>query len=223
MTIRSWQPDQRLVGIGPGAASYLEVHENYNPGWAATLNGQQLTPVRLDGWQQAFIAPAGAGGTITLTFRPAGTYHLVLVGSILAAALLLAIAAWSFIGRTPASQRAAALTGPGSDEGATNEGGASRAARRRAGRYSLVAVTALIFVAGGPVALAVPLLACLTGLPPRTRGRAIDPADQVAPARRWRPWSSRDCCPRCGRSARACSVPSAGQRKRARSSRWPPR
>ena len=179
MTIRSWQPDQRLVGIGPGATSYLEVHENYNPGWAATLNGQQLTPVRLDGWQQAFIAPGGAGGTVTITFRPAGTYHLVLVGSILAAALLLAIVAWSFIGRTPASQRAAALTGPGSDEGATNEGGASRAARRRAGRYSLVAVTALIFVAGGPVALAVPLLACLTGLPPRTRGRAIDPAARL--------------------------------------------
>ena len=179
VTIRSWQPDQRLVGIGPGATSYLEVHENYNPGWAATLNGQQLTPVRLDGWQQAFIAPGGAGGTVTITFRPAGTYHLVLVASILAAALLLAIVAWSFIGRTPASQRAARLTGPGSGEGARSEGGASRAGRRRAGRYGLVAVTALIFVAGGPVALAVPLLACVAGLPPRTRGRAIDPATRL--------------------------------------------
>jgi arabinofuranan 3-O-arabinosyltransferase len=174
VTIRSWQPDQRLVGIGPGATSYLEVHENYNPGWAATLNGQQLTPVRLDGWQQAFIAPGGAGGTVTITFRPAGTYHLVLVASILAAALLLAIVAWSFIGRTPASQRAARLTGPGGDEA-----GVSRAARRGAGTYGLVAVTALIFVAGGPVALAVPLLACLAALPPRTRGRAIDPAARL--------------------------------------------
>ena len=58
MTIRSWQPDQQQLTIGPGAASYLEIHENDNPGWAATLNGQTLTPVRLDGWQQAFIVPA---------------------------------------------------------------------------------------------------------------------------------------------------------------------
>ena len=96
VTVRSWQPDQRQLSIGRGAASYLEVHENYNPGWAATLNGQQLTPVRLDGWQQAFVVPAGAGGTVTLSFRPAATYHLVLVASLLAVALLLAITAWSF-------------------------------------------------------------------------------------------------------------------------------
>ena len=95
MTIRSWQPDQRRLGIGPGAASYLEVHENYNPGWAADAERRALTPVRLDGWQQAFIVPAGAGGTITLTFRPTATYHLVLIASMLAAALLLALAAWS--------------------------------------------------------------------------------------------------------------------------------
>ncbi len=61
--------------------------------------------MRLDGWQQAFIVPAGAGGTITMTFQPTATYHLALVVSILAVALLLAIAAWSF---TPARRRAAA-------------------------------------------------------------------------------------------------------------------
>ena len=186
VTVRSWQPDQRQLSIGRGAASYLEVHENYNPGWAATLNGQQLTPVRLDGWQQAFVVPAGAGGTVTLSFRPAATYHLVLVASLLAVALLLAITAWSF---TPARQRAAAPTGLTSDEGARREGGASRAARRRAGRYRagrysawpiVAAVAALIFVAGGPVALAVPVLAWLARRPPRAPGR-------TAPGT-WLPW-----------------------------------
>ena len=186
MTVRSWQPDQRQLSIGRGAASYLEVHENYNPGWAATLNGQQLTPVRLDGWQQAFVVPAGAGGTVTLSFRPAATYHLVLVASLLAVALLLAITAWSF---TPARQRAAAPTGLTSDEGARREGGASRAARRRAGRYRagrysawpiVAAVAALIFVAAGPVALAVPVLAWLARRPPRAPGR-------TAPGT-WLPW-----------------------------------
>ena len=109
MTIRNWQPDQGRLVIGPGAASYLEVHENYNPGWAAALNGQDLRPVRLDGWQQGFLVPAGAGGTVTLSFRPAAAYHVALVVSLLAAAILLAIAAWSFIGRP--------RRGAGRDEG----------------------------------------------------------------------------------------------------------
>ena len=95
VTVRSWQPDQRRVSVAPGAASYLEIHENYNPGWTASPNGQPLTPVRLDGWQQAFILPAGPGGAVTLTFAPAATYHLVLAISVLAAALLLAVVAWS--------------------------------------------------------------------------------------------------------------------------------
>jgi len=146
VTVGSWQPDQRRLGIGPGAASYLEVHENYNPGWAAALNGQVLTPVRLDGWQQGFVVPAGAGGTITLTFRPAGTYHVALVASILAALLLLAVAAWSFIARPRDGDEPDARARPAGHE---------------RGWLGLLAVAALIFVAGGPVALVVPLLAWL--------------------------------------------------------------
>jgi arabinofuranan 3-O-arabinosyltransferase len=150
VTVRSWQADQRQVSIGRGAVSYLEVHENYNPGWAATLNGQRLTPVRLDGWQQGFLVPAGAGGTITLTFRPAGTYHLALVASLFAAAILLAIAAWSFTRRR---------------RGAGRDAGHSGAPPARNGPrwLSVLAVTALIFVAGGPLALAVPVLAGVAG------------------------------------------------------------
>ena len=149
VAIRSWQPDQDRLSIGRGAASYLEVHENYNPGWAAALNGQPLTPVRLDGWQQGFVVPAGAGGTITLTFRPAATYHVALIASLLAVAILLALTAWSFL---------AAGQGGGTMMGAGGE-------RRRQGRawIGVVSVTALILVAGGVVALVVPVLAWLAG------------------------------------------------------------
>jgi arabinofuranan 3-O-arabinosyltransferase len=173
VTVGSWQPDQHRLSIGPGAAFYLEVHQNYNPGWAATLNGQRLAPVRLDGWQQAFIVPAGAGGTITMTFRPASTYHLVLIASILAAALLLALAAWSLV----AAKRRGAAKG---HTGGTYEASAMRGIDAKKGRgwLGLLAVTALIFVAGGPVALAVPLLAYLAWRPRRWPGRttATDPA-----------------------------------------------
>jgi arabinofuranan 3-O-arabinosyltransferase len=185
VTVRSWQPDQRVVAIGSGAASYLEVHENYNAGWAATLNGRALTPVRLDGWQQAFVVPAGPGGPVTMTFRPAATYHLVLIASIIAAALLLGAAAWSFLGcpRGGAGSGGADL-GPGSEpmnvtvyRQESVESDNHWFAGRRAGRLygvlgmrgagvtriwlGLLGVAALIFVSGGPVALAVALVACL--------------------------------------------------------------
>ncbi|MGH3255969.1 MAG: alpha-(1-_3)-arabinofuranosyltransferase domain-containing protein [Streptosporangiaceae bacterium] len=166
VTVRSWQPDQRRVTVAPGAASYLEVHENYNPGWTAALAGQRLTPVRLDGWQQAFILPAGPGGTVTLTFAPAATYHRALIISVLAAALLLAVVAWSFT-RRRRREGPAGWPPPSAGDG--------RAWPR------VLAVTALIFVAGGPVALVVPLLAYLAGRPPRPSGPvfARDPAARM--------------------------------------------
>ena len=158
VTVRSWQPDQRQVSIGPGAASYLVMHGNFNPGWDAALNGHALKPVRLDGWQQGFIVPAGPGGTITLTFRPAATYHLVLVVSLAAAAILLAIAAWSFTGRRRRGD--GPIQAPARRDGMPGRLPAApeAAPARLAGRLG---VAALIFVAGGPVALAVPVLAYL--------------------------------------------------------------
>jgi arabinofuranan 3-O-arabinosyltransferase len=189
VTVGSWQPDQGRLSIGPGAASYLEAHENYNPGWAAALNGRELTPVRLDGWQQAFIVPAGPGGTITLSFRPAATYHLALAASALAGAILLAVAAWSFIGRP--RRRAGREAGEGSPLAVP--GGWSSPPPAAAGAspgawLGLLAVAALIFVAGGPVVLAVPLLAGLAWLAPRSprsprspgRTAAQDPRARVA-------------------------------------------
>ncbi len=91
-TLLTWQADRRSVRIGPGAESYLEIHENFNAGWSATLNGRPLTAVRLDGWQQAFIVPAGQGGVISLTYGPATVYHVGLIASALALLLLAVLA-----------------------------------------------------------------------------------------------------------------------------------
>ena len=74
---------------------------------------KELTPVRLDGWQQGFVVPAGAGGTITLSFRPAGSYHLALVLSLLALAGLLGLVAWSFVFRYGRAPRYPGVPGPG--------------------------------------------------------------------------------------------------------------
>jgi NRPS condensation-like uncharacterized protein len=149
----SWQPDNRTVRIGPGRESYLEVHQNANPGWVATLNGRRLAPATLDGWQQAYVVPAGAGGTITMTFAPATWYHSGLGLSALAIIALLAVAA-GWRRRTQAADRQAS----------------HQAGRRAAAILRWVgplAVAGLIAAVGGPLVLAVPVLAVIAALRPR--------------------------------------------------------
>lgn len=94
LRIRDWLGDRRAVTVGSGAASYLTTYENFNDGWKATLDGKELTPVRLDGWQQGWRVPAGAGGNVTLSYEPATTYDAALIGSGAGIAVLLGLALW---------------------------------------------------------------------------------------------------------------------------------
>ena len=86
----SWGQESRDLAITSGPASYLEVHQNFSSGWTAKLNGKTLAPIRLDGWQQGYLVPAGRGGTVHLTFAPEQSYVLGLVVSALGVILLLA-------------------------------------------------------------------------------------------------------------------------------------
>ena len=215
LQVLSWQADNRELRIGPGARSYVEIHENANPGWTATLNGRTLMPVTLDGWQQAYIVPAGSGGTITLAFAPDRVYHAGIIASAIALAILAFLAAgwgWSRRARerarrrsgqqgpghlgtglagvpalvlrrasaptsTPASPAANPRMQPAMPSGpdaapmrspAPRAAGAhrrdaapSRAPRARPGGQwlILVPVAAVIFTVGGPMVIAVPVLA----------------------------------------------------------------
>jgi arabinofuranan 3-O-arabinosyltransferase len=94
LRIRDWLGDRREVTVGSGAATYLTTYENYNDGWKATLNGKELSSVRLDGWQQGWRIPAGAGGTVKLSYEPAVTYDGALIGSGVALLALLGLALW---------------------------------------------------------------------------------------------------------------------------------
>lgn len=83
--VGAWTATDRRVRVAGGRASYLVVSQNYNAGWRATLDGRVLAPARVDGWQQAWMLPAGPGGTVTMDFGPNTTYQVVLA---LGAALL---------------------------------------------------------------------------------------------------------------------------------------
>jgi arabinofuranan 3-O-arabinosyltransferase len=88
VTVGSWQPTRRTVRVAPGPRSLLVVAENHNSGWQATLAGERLRPVRVDGWTQAFVLPAGRGGVVDLEFGPDRPYRLALLLLPLAALLL---------------------------------------------------------------------------------------------------------------------------------------
>ncbi len=184
----TWQADNRALAIGPGPESYVEIHENFNPGWTATLNGRPLRAVTLDGWQQAFVVPAGQGGTITLTFGPATVYHAGIILSAIALLILAGLAAGLRRRRkspepapeapTPELRPALATADTPAREAANNSrhraaaharprvptaGLGPRLMSSTAGRALLILLplAALILVAGGPIAIAVPVLAVL--------------------------------------------------------------
>lgn len=146
--VTNWYPEHRQVSIGPGPAAYLELHQNANPGWVATLNGRTLVPVRLDGWQQGFVVPAGAGGVVDMTFSPVVFYHAWIVISVIGVLVLLAFA----------------LFGRGLLE--TPEAGAPPRAHAAAW-LGLLALSGLIIAIGGPLAVAVPVLAVVSHRGPR--------------------------------------------------------
>ncbi|SHM39175.1 alpha-(1-_3)-arabinofuranosyltransferase [Cryptosporangium aurantiacum] len=107
--VRDWGSTSRSVDLGPSdQPSVLVVPENYNEGWVASLAGQDLVPIRVDGWQQAWIVPAGDGGTVQLSYRPKWIYWGGLFFGFAAVILLLALARMGRpIGRTtPATAEA---------------------------------------------------------------------------------------------------------------------
>ena len=99
-------PERRTVMLSAGPAVFLAVHENFNASWSASLGGHQLQAVRLDGWQQGFLVPAGEAGTVLLASQPGRLLRWGLsVGAVLAAGLLL-LALWPVRGAArPVSTR----------------------------------------------------------------------------------------------------------------------
>lgn len=91
--ISRWDAENRVVGVEDRTRpSLLAVAENTNPGWVATLRGERLRPVVVDGWRQGWWLPAGRGGEVVLSYAPGRLYRAGLVAGALALLGLLALA-----------------------------------------------------------------------------------------------------------------------------------
>ncbi len=140
--ITKWGDEKRTVDVAAGEASILTVHENFNKAWQAKANGKQLTAIRVDGWQQGFVLPAGAATTVTLTNGPGQAYRLGLLLAGLLVLGLLVLAAW------PARRPARPIKSP-----------RARSALVVRTVALAAAIGTTLLVAGPLVAAAVPLLA----------------------------------------------------------------
>lgn len=151
VAVAAWGSQHRTLSVSAGAATIVATTENHNAGWHATLGGRELPAVRVDGWRQGWIVPAGSAGTIQLRYAPGRTQALGLAAGALAVLLLVAMATLGAVG-LGARHPARAWSPP---------------AERPWPEWVLVGLAVLAGVAlGGPaVVLALPLLA----LPHRDR------------------------------------------------------
>jgi arabinofuranan 3-O-arabinosyltransferase len=118
-------PEHREVTVARSDVDQvLVVHENSNPGWKASLDGQQLVSVRIDGWQQGWIVPAGTEGTVDLRFTPGNIYR---VGMVLGLLLIAGLAVMSF----PTRRRRRRLERQAQRQGLTEAMPMTEAAGRR--------------------------------------------------------------------------------------------
>jgi arabinofuranan 3-O-arabinosyltransferase len=90
VAVREDGAEQRTYAVEGGGQALLALTEGANRGWHATAYGQDLEPVTLDGWRQAWVLPAGALVEVHVDFRPGGWHRVGLaVGGLALVALCL--------------------------------------------------------------------------------------------------------------------------------------
>ena len=65
-----WTAQHRTVQVGAGASSVPRRRSELQHRVEGHVGRSTLTPVRVDGWQQAWIVPAGAGGDVQMDYAP---------------------------------------------------------------------------------------------------------------------------------------------------------
>lgn len=141
-TVADWSATSRAVDVAAGPESLLVVRESANPGWRATLDGAPLRASRVDGWQQAWVVPAGAGGRVELEFTPQPLHRAGLAAGGLAALLLVALAA--FPGQASSVRPGPAPAGPAPAPAGAAAPAGRVPRRRRVAEYVVAALVALV-------------------------------------------------------------------------------
>jgi arabinofuranan 3-O-arabinosyltransferase len=79
----------RLMVPGRDQPGLVVVAHTFNEGWRAQMDGRGLQALRVNGWQQGWLVPAGQQASVTTTFAPGGAYRRGLAGGAVVCVLLL--------------------------------------------------------------------------------------------------------------------------------------
>ncbi|HWJ11629.1 MAG TPA: hypothetical protein VNS46_19775, partial [Nocardioides sp.] len=106
--VGTWGSARRTARVAAGPAAVLHLPENFNDGWVAEAGGRRLEAIRVDGWQQGWLLPAGGAVDVELRYAPERTYDVALPaglavsgGVLLAGVVALFLVLWRRRG-TPA-------------------------------------------------------------------------------------------------------------------------
>lgn len=92
-TASEWTATRRVVSLPPATTPRIfDLAENYNEGWRATIGDITLEAVRLEGWRQGFVVPAGTEGALVLEYGPDRVYRGGLLVGLLSALVVLGVA-----------------------------------------------------------------------------------------------------------------------------------
>jgi arabinofuranan 3-O-arabinosyltransferase len=95
-SVEVWRPNPAELTTEVPAAdeqSVLTVAQNYNEGWEAyDGSGHKLMPIRIGGWQQGWVLPAGPEQVVTARFMPDRTYQAGLLVGLLGLLTVLGMA-----------------------------------------------------------------------------------------------------------------------------------
>ncbi len=185
--VTSWSATDRWVSVPASTAPRtLELGENANPGWTATADGRELIAIRVDGWRQAWLVPAGVSGDVHLEYAPDRLFRSALVVGLFGALLLVVLGA-----RRPWSSSTWSIEAP--------------RAWRSAPVSWMTVVFALITV--GPLGAVAALVALRAGATPRRRkGMALGGIAVATAAAMLAPWPASTTWPEVARAIAAVVV-----------------
>ena len=72
----SWTTDRRVLDVAPGPAALLVWRRTSTPA-GGPRSRDELTPLRVDGWMQGYLLPAGDGGRVRLSSPRTGSIRPV--------------------------------------------------------------------------------------------------------------------------------------------------
>jgi arabinofuranan 3-O-arabinosyltransferase len=93
--VEVWTAAERRIRLPDGDASILVVNELFNRGWEASVDGERLVPLRVDGWRQAFRVPAGDDRVVDVVYGPNRMFRIGTSIGLATIVGLLAMALWA--------------------------------------------------------------------------------------------------------------------------------